>query len=84
LENPKSLGERAFSDSLLGYITLMDTFMMTTFGITGLVVLLNVWMKRLQRHGRDKSLNKLDMIGVWLYPVLYVGGGVLMYVLHSD
>jgi len=54
----------------LGYITLMDTLMMATFGLTGLVVLLNVWMKRLQRHGRDKSLSKLDTVGVWLYPVL--------------
>ena len=68
----------------LGYITLMDTFMMATFGITGLVVLLNVWMKRLQRHGRDKSLNKLDTVGVWLYPLLYVSGGGLMFVLFYN
>ena len=68
----------------LGYITLMDTFMMATFGITGLVVLLNVWMKRLQRHGRDKSLNTLDTVGVWLYPLLYAGGGGLMFVLFYN
>jgi hypothetical protein len=67
----------------LGYVTLMDTFMMATFGITGFVVLLNVWMKRMQRRGRDKYLNILDLVGVWLYPVLYVGGGLLIYVLHS-
>ena len=59
----------------LGYITLMDTFMMATFGITGLVVLANVRMKRLQRHGRDEFINKLDEVGVWLYPLVYAGGG---------
>ncbi len=68
----------------LGYITLMDTFMMATFGITGLVVLLNVWMKRLQRHGRDKFLNTLDTVGVWFYPLLYVGGGGLMFLLFHN
>lgn len=68
----------------LGYITLMDTFMMATFGITGLVVLLNVWMKRLQRHGRERYLEKLDGIGVWFYPLLYIGGGGLMFVLFYN
>jgi len=68
----------------LGYVTLMDTFMMATFAITGLVVLLNVWMKRLQRHGRVKYLNILDIIGVWFYPLLYLGGGGLMFVLFRN
>lgn len=68
----------------LGYVTLMDTFMMATFGITGLVVLTNVWMKRLQRYGRDTFINKLDAIGVWLYPLVYAGGGGLMYVLYYN
>jgi len=68
----------------LGYVTLMDTFMMATFGITCLVVLLNVWMKCLQRHGRDSYLNKVDTAAVWLYPLLYVGGGGLMFVLFYN
>ena len=68
----------------LGYVTLMDTFMMATFGITGFVVLLNVWLKRMQRHGREKYLEKLDGVGVWLYPLLYVGGGGLMFVLFHN
>jgi Neurotransmitter-gated ion-channel ligand binding domain len=68
----------------LGYVTLMDSFMMATFAITGFVVLLNVWMKRLQRHGREQYLEKLDVIGVWFYPLLYVGGGVLMFVLFYN
>ena len=68
----------------LGYVTLMDTFMMATFGITGFVVLLNVWLKRMQRHGREKYLEKLDGVGVWLYPLFYVVGGGLMFVLFHN
>ncbi len=65
----------------LGYTTLMDTFMMATFGITGLVVLANVLLKRMQRHGRDVFIDKVDAVGVWAYPLLYIGGGFLMFVM---
>ena len=68
----------------LGYVTLMDTLMMATFGITGLIVLLNVWLKWLQRTGRDKYLDILDGLGVWFYPLFYVVGGGLMFVLFYN
>ncbi len=67
----------------LGYVTLMDTFMLATFAITGLVVLMNVWVKRLQRHGKDNFISTLDSVGVCLYPVLYVAGGFLVYTYHN-
>ena len=65
----------------LGYLTLMDTFMMATFGVTGLVVLANVLLKRMQRHGRDAFIDKVDVIGVWAYPLVYIGGGLLMFLM---
>ncbi|HHD64309.1 MAG TPA: electron transporter RnfC [Desulfobulbaceae bacterium] len=65
----------------LGYITLMDTFMMATFGITGLVVLANVWLRRAQRHGREAFIDRMDDIGVWAYPLLYIGGGFLVFLM---
>jgi Neurotransmitter-gated ion-channel ligand binding domain len=65
----------------LGYTTLMDTFMMATFGVTGLVVLANVLLRRMQRHGRDAFIDKVDTIGVWAYPLVYIGGGFLMFVM---
>lgn len=65
----------------LGYTTLMDTFMMATFGITGLVVLANVLLRRMQRHGRDTLIDRIDDIGVWAYPLLYIGGGFLMFLM---
>ena len=65
----------------LGYLTLMDTFMLATFAITGLVVLVNVWLRRLQDHGRGELADKLDEYGIWGYPVLYTGSGFLMLLL---
>ncbi len=65
----------------LGYLTLMDTFMLATFVITGLVVLVNVGLKRLQSHGRGELADKLDDYGIWGYPVFYAGAGLLMFLL---
>lgn len=65
----------------LGYLTLMDTFLIATFVITGLVVLANVVLKRLQREKRDVLVNKIDTIGLWGYPIFYVGAGALMLAL---
>ena len=61
--------------------TLMDTFMMATFGITGLVVLANVLLRRMQRHGKDTLIDRIDDIGVWAYPLVYIGGGFLMFLI---
>lgn len=61
----------------LGYLTLMDTIMLATFSITGFVVLVNVWMRRLQNQGKGELADKLDQYGIWVYPLLYAGSGVL-------
>lgn len=68
----------------LGYLTLMDTFMLATFAITGLVVLTNVWLKRLEAHGKKKLADKLDEYGIWGYPMTYAGSGVLMFLLFYN
>jgi hypothetical protein len=61
----------------LGYLTLMDTIMLSTFAITGVVVLMNVWLRRLQNHGRGDLADKLDGYAIWGYPVVYAGSGLL-------
>lgn len=65
----------------LGYLTLMDTFLIATFVITGLVVLANVILKRLQRDKREILIDKIDTIGLWGYPIFYLGAGALMLML---
>ena len=63
----------------LGYLTLMDTFLISTFVITGLVALANVVLKRMERHGKTDMINRIDTFGVWGYPIFYFGAGVLMF-----
>jgi len=65
----------------LGYLTLMDTFMLATFVLTGLVVLVTVWLSRLQNHAKGELADKMDEFGIWGYPVAYAGAGVLMLLL---
>lgn len=65
----------------LGYLTLMDLFLLATFIITGLVVLANVVMKRLQRIEKNEMINRIDTIGIWGYPVFYLGAGLLVMLL---
>lgn len=65
----------------LGYLTLMDTFLIATFVITGLVVLANVILKRLQGDKRDILIDKIDTIGLWGYPIFYIASGALMLIL---
>jgi len=62
----------------LGYLTLMDTFMLSTFAITALVVLVNVWLRRLENHGKQEFADKLDSYGIWGYPLTFAGAGILM------
>jgi hypothetical protein len=69
----------------LGYMTLMDMFLLATFGVTGLGVLANVWLKRLQNQGKDKLVKYLDGFGTWSYPLYYAGAGVLIvYFFYVD
>ncbi len=68
----------------LGYLTLMDTFLLATFAITGLIVLGNVWLRRLQSSGREVHASKLDSFGTWAYPLTYVGAGLLMFLLFYN
>lgn len=65
----------------LGYLTLMDTFLISTFIITGLVALANVVLKKMERHGKTDIINRIDTFGVWGYPIFYLGAGVLMFLI---
>jgi len=68
----------------LGYLTLMDTFLISTFIITGLVALANVVLKKMERHGKTDILNRIDTFGVWGYPIFYLGAGVLMVLIFRQ
>jgi hypothetical protein len=69
----------AFSFSLtdnyprLGYITFLDAVMAVTFVFNALVLLYNVYMKRMENEGRQDRFDKIDRFFDWAYPLIYLG-----------
>jgi len=61
----------------LGYLTFLDTFLVTAFVITSLVFLLAVYMKRMEADGRQELAHRIDAHVMWLYPVAYLLGTAL-------
>jgi hypothetical protein len=78
----------AFSWSLagnyprLGYITFLDAVMGVTFMVNVLVLLYNVYMKRLENQGKTQRVERIDNILDWAYPLLYatlIGAVILLF-----
>jgi hypothetical protein len=61
------------SDDLprLGYLTFMDTILVSTFVVTALVVVFNVYLKRLEVSGKDSFAHTIDSYMIWIYPISY-------------
>lgn len=62
----------------LGYLTYLDTLLISTFVVTALVVIFNVLLKRLELTGRQALAARLDTPMIWLYPLLYIVGFALV------
>ena len=56
----------------LGYMTFMDTLMAATFVITGLTVVWNVVLRRLQIVGKERAARVIDAYTLWIYPVAFI------------
>ncbi len=56
----------------LGYLTFMDTVLISTFVVTALVVILNVLLKRLEMSGRERLALRIDRYTIWVYPLAYL------------
>ena len=76
----------AFSFSLaenyprLGYMTFLDAIMAMIFVVNALVLIYNVYMRRLEMAEQVERAERIDNVMDWLYPVLYVVSvGVVYY-----
>ena len=70
------------SDDLprLGYLTFMDAMLAGVFVITAMVIAFNVFLRRLELSGREEQVRKIDSYTLWVYPALYVIGGVVLWI----
>ena len=77
----------AFSFSLadnyprLGYMTLLDAVMLLTFVINALLVVYNVWLRRLEMNEQAELANRIDSVLDWVYPISIVGAVVVLYLI---
>ena len=68
----------AFSWSLaenyprLGYMTFLDAVMAIMFIINALVVIYNVWLRRMEMRGQEEQAEGVDRVLDWAYPLTYV------------
>jgi hypothetical protein len=75
----------AFSFSLadnyprLGYVTLLDAVMVGIFIVNALVVIYNVWLRRMEMNGQSEQADRIDRVLDWVYPIGYVVAGVLLF-----
>jgi hypothetical protein len=68
------------SDDLprLGYLTFMDAILAGVFVITALSLAFNVYLRRLEIKGKEERARKIDSYTLWLYPTLYIVGGIIL------
>ncbi len=77
----------AFSFSLadnyprLGYLTFLDAVMVLTFILSALVVVYNVYLRRLELAGQGELANRIDNVFDWAFPISILVGAVLLYVI---
>jgi hypothetical protein len=56
----------------IGYQTFLDIILISTFVVTGLVVIFNVILKRMELAGKGELAQKIDRYTIWIYPLAYV------------
>jgi hypothetical protein len=63
----------------LGYVTLLDAVMLITFVISALVIVYNVYLRRLEIAGEGEQANRIDNVFDWAYPISIVVSAVILY-----
>ena len=77
----------AFSFSLadnyprLGYVTFLDALMAMMFVINALVVIYNVWLRKMEMAGDGDQAQRIDNVLDWAYPLAYISALIGLYII---
>ncbi|MEA3275973.1 MAG: hypothetical protein U9Q81_11915 [Pseudomonadota bacterium] len=67
----------------LGYLTLMDTILISAFLVTALVLILSVYLRRMVTDGRVEFVNRIDRYVIMFYPLAYLAAvGIVMLLFY--
>jgi Neurotransmitter-gated ion-channel ligand binding domain len=58
----------------LGYLSFLDAILASAFVVTGLIVIMNVYLRRLETKDRTDWARTIDSYVLWCYPILYALG----------
>lgn len=61
----------------LGYLTFMDTIIISGFIVTSMTVITNVYLKRKEVTGRGRLADQIDKYGIWVYPFAYIASIII-------
>jgi hypothetical protein len=64
----------------LGYMTFIDTVLISAFAVGALLIVLNVYLRRQEVLGRDEQVARIDRRTVWLYPFAYLIPVAILYI----
>lgn len=67
----------------LGYLTLLDTIMVSTFVVTALVIIFNVYLKRMETDGKESFLLRIDKYMIWIYPLVYIAAFIIVTIFFA-
>lgn len=56
----------------LGYLTFMDSLIVSGYIVTSLVLVFNVLLRRMELTGKMLWVEKIDRYMLWIYPVFYI------------